>query len=173
LRAIGVSKNCGGWSSTRACRGPHDGAPAPNLDDKGYGRARRPVLAAAYADLRGRLLSGIDADCNRRPADRIITVFVGDNIDRGPASRQAFDLLLQWRQDREAVFLKGNHETFLPRFLADTRTLDNWRLCGGLETLLSYGLKPQSTPAATNRSGWPTSWPKPFLRTISINGLSP
>jgi hypothetical protein len=94
------------------------------------------------ADLLDRLLSGIDADCNRRPAKQTITVFVGDYIDRGPLSRQVFDLLLQWRQDREAVFLKGNHETYLARFLTDSRTLDNWRLCGGLETLLSYGLKP-------------------------------
>lgn len=94
------------------------------------------------ADLLDRLLSAIDADCVRRPAKQTITVFVGDYIDRGPASRQVIDLLLQWRQHREAVFLKGNHETFLPRFLADSRILDSWRLCGGLETLLSYGLKP-------------------------------
>jgi serine/threonine protein phosphatase 1 len=56
------------------------------------------------------------------------------------------NLLLRWRQDNEAVFLRGNHEIFLPRFLADSRTLDEWRQYGGLETLLSYGLKPTIGP---------------------------
>jgi serine/threonine protein phosphatase 1 len=56
------------------------------------------------------------------------------------------NLLLRWRQDNEAVFLRGNHEIFLPRFLADSRTLDEWRQYGGLETLLSYGLKPTINP---------------------------
>lgn len=91
-------------------------------------------------------VQGIDADGRRRPAIRPITVFVGDYIDRGPCSRDVLNLLLRWRQDNEAVFLRGNHEIFLPRFLADSRTLDEWRQYGGLETLLSYGLKPTINP---------------------------
>lgn len=98
------------------------------------------------ADLLGRVLAAIEADWSRRPAQQAMTVFIGDYIDRGPASRQAIDLLLQWRQQHETVFLKGNHETFLSRFLADSRTLDSWRLFGGLETLVSYGLKPTINP---------------------------
>jgi serine/threonine protein phosphatase 1 len=94
------------------------------------------------ADLLERLLAAIDADCAHRPVRRPIVVFVGDYIDRGPDSRNVLDLLLQWRQAHEAVFLRGNHETFLPRFLADPGSLDEWRRYGGLETLLSYGLKP-------------------------------
>jgi serine/threonine protein phosphatase 1 len=98
------------------------------------------------SDLLSRVLRGIDADCRRRPADRPVTVFIGDYIDRGPGSRAVLDLLLRWRRDNEAVFLRGNHETFLTRFLADSRTLDEWRQNGGLETLLSYGLKPTISP---------------------------
>jgi serine/threonine protein phosphatase 1 len=98
------------------------------------------------SDLLARLLRGIDADCRRRPVGRSMTVFIGDYIDRGPASRDVLDLLLQWRRSNEAIFLRGNHETFLPRFLADSRTLNEWRQCGGLETLLSYGLKPTISP---------------------------
>jgi hypothetical protein len=41
---------------------------------------------------------------------------------------------------------RGNQETFLPRFIADSKTLDEWRQCGGLHTLLSYGLKPTISP---------------------------
>ena len=85
------------------------------------------------ADLLSLALRGINTDCRRRPADRPITVFIGDYIDRGPDSRAVLDLLLRWREDNEAVFIRGNHETFLPRFLADSRTLDAWRQNGGLE----------------------------------------
>lgn len=98
------------------------------------------------ADLLDRVLVRIDADSRQRPAERVISVFIGDYIDRGPASRAVFELLLRWRSGREAVFLRGNHEIFLPQFLSDSRTLDRWRLCGGLETLLSYGLKPTISP---------------------------
>ena len=98
------------------------------------------------SDLVSRVLCGIDDDCQRRPVDRPITVFIGDYIDRGPGSRAVLDLLLRWRRDNEAVFLLGNHETFLTRFLADSRTLNEWRQNGGLETLLSYELKPTISP---------------------------
>ena len=98
------------------------------------------------SDLLSRALRGIDADSRRRPADRPITVFIGDYIDRGPGSRAVLDLLLRWRWNNEAVFLRGNHEAFLTRFLADSRTLDEWRQYGGLETLVSYGLKPTISP---------------------------
>ena len=94
------------------------------------------------SDLLERLLAAIDADCEQRPVRRPIIVFVGDYIDRGPKSRNVLDLLLRWQQSHEAIFLRGNHETFLQRFLADPRSLDEWRRYGGLETLLSYGLKP-------------------------------
>ena len=98
------------------------------------------------SDLLERLLAAIDADCKQRPIARPITVFVGDYIDRGPDSRNVLDLLLQWQQAHEAIFLRGNHETFLPRFLSDPGSLDEWRQYGGLETLLSYGLKPSINP---------------------------
>jgi serine/threonine protein phosphatase 1 len=108
----------------------------------------RGVRIYAVGDIHGRsdlltpLLRGIQAHCRRKPVDQAITVFLGDYIDRGPGSRAVLDLLLQWRRDNKAVFLRGNHETFVQRFLADSRILDEWRQCGGLETLVSYGLKP-------------------------------
>jgi serine/threonine protein phosphatase 1 len=110
------------------------------------------VRVYAVGDIHGRhdllegVLAAIDADCKRRPRARPITVFIGDYIDRGPDSRRVLDLLLRWWQGHEAIFLRGNHETFLPRFLADPSSLDEWRRYGGLETLLSYGLKPSINP---------------------------
>jgi hypothetical protein len=115
---------------------------------------RLPAGVRIYAigDIHGRsdllepLLRRIATDCRRRPALCPITVFVGDYIDRGPSSKQVLDLLLRWRRDNETIFLRGNHEAFLPRFLADSRTLESWRQLGGFETLLSYGIKPTINP---------------------------
>ena len=97
-------------------------------------------------DLLRRLLRGIEDDCRLRPADWPVTIFIGDYIDRGPHSRDVLDLLLRWREHNEAVFLRGNHETYLPRFLSDSRLLEEWRQFGGLETLVSYGLQPSLSP---------------------------
>jgi serine/threonine protein phosphatase 1 len=99
------------------------------------------------ADLVETLLLQIDVDCNLYPANRSIVVALGDYIDRGPASKEVLDLLLKYKKTKETVFLKGNHETFLYRFLSDPTILDEWRLCGGLETLVSYGLSPSINPS--------------------------
>jgi serine/threonine protein phosphatase 1 len=103
------------------------------------------------ADLLEDLLSRINADCTLRPCARAFTVFLGDYIDRGPASREVLNLLLRRERTTEAVFLRGNHETFVPRFLSDPAVLDEWRVCGGLQTLVSYGLKPSINPDASER----------------------
>jgi hypothetical protein len=46
------------------------------------------------------------------------------------------------RADEGIRFFKGNHETIVHRFLSEPAILDEWRLCGGRETLASCGLKP-------------------------------
>ena len=78
--------------------------------------------------------------------------FIGDYIDRGPASREVLDLLLGYERTKETIFLRGNHETFVHRFLSKPAVLDEWRLYGGLETLVSYGLKPSINPSGLERA---------------------
>ena len=69
-------------------------------------------------------------------------VFIGDYIDRGPHSVEVVDYLIQL-QNRipEVVFLKGNHEDMLDKFIngADRFT---YLLNGGQKTLDSYLMKP-------------------------------
>ena len=98
------------------------------------------------------MLMQIDVDCMLYPSIRPIIVFLGDYIDRGPASREVLDLLLECKRTKEAVFLKGNHETFVHYFLSEPAILSEWRLCGGLETLVSYGLKPSLNPDALEQT---------------------
>jgi serine/threonine protein phosphatase 1 len=106
------------------------------------------VRIYAIGDVHGRTdllrlqLAQIEADESAHRCTRSIVVFLGDYIDRGPDSRGTIDFLLACATSREVVFLKGNHETFIRRFLDSPEFLADWRSLGGLETLVSYGLKP-------------------------------
>jgi serine/threonine protein phosphatase 1 len=86
------------------------------------------------------LVALIDAHLMTFPSRRPILVFLGDYVDRGPDSRQVIDQLISLRQHREAIFLKGNHETYLLEFLERPTILTKWIHFGGLDTLRSYGL---------------------------------
>jgi serine/threonine protein phosphatase 1 len=94
------------------------------------------------ADLLDQVLSRIDADLAAYPDCRPRQVFLGDYIDRGPSSRAVIDRLIKRARTHEIVCLKGNHETYVFEFLRNPAILANWRQLGGLETLMSYGLKP-------------------------------
>ena len=76
------------------------------------------------------------------PTPNAIRVFLGDCIDRGPDSKRVLDRLVNYRVAQTTVCLMGNHEAFLREFLKNPDILSVWRRCGGLETLLSYGLAP-------------------------------
>ena len=69
--------------------------------------------------------------------DRI--VFLGDYIDRGPASRQVIESLLELRKSCSPVFLRGNHEVMILAAREDSLKDNIWQSYGGLETLFSYG----------------------------------
>jgi serine/threonine protein phosphatase 1 len=102
------------------------------------------------ADLLDRMLDHIDADLAANPVHIGIRVFLGDYIDRGPASREVLDRLVAHSRAGRSVFLKGNHESYLTRFLTDPSILGDWQRYGGLETLMSYGITPSiNADAAT------------------------
>ena len=94
------------------------------------------------ADLLKSVLSRIDQDVRIHPVRKPIEVFLGDYVDRGPASREVLDILIARGRSRRSVFLKGNHEAYIFDFLQNPETLTHWRSLGGFETLLSYGLRP-------------------------------
>jgi serine/threonine protein phosphatase 1 len=119
------------------------------------GRDRGPAGARGYrayavGDIHGRLdlldqlLDAIDEDLRRRPAGKVLLVFVGDLIDRGPASAEVIERLRTYRSRRvRPVFLLGNHEEVLLRILAgEAQLIPNWLQFGGAECLSSYGVNP-------------------------------
>jgi Calcineurin-like phosphoesterase len=103
------------------------------------------------ADLLERKLSSIDTHLTFHSTSRAIEVLVGDYVDRGPGSRQVLDLLIRRRRSHELICLKGNHESYVFQFLRDPTVLRDWRQYGGLETLVSYGLKPPLNPSSAEQ----------------------
>jgi serine/threonine protein phosphatase 1 len=116
-------------------------------------RVRDDLRIYAIGDIHGRvdlldkILAKIDAHRAGHPCNDVAVVFVGDYVDRGPASRAVLDRLIFCVQANQTVLLKGNHETYLQEFLTNPSVLDNWRQYGGLQTLISYGLKPSLNPS--------------------------
>lgn len=102
------------------------------------------------ADLLSTLFVRIDNDLNARPNSDVLEIFLGDYVDRGPESREVIDLLIERRRGRTAMFLKGNHEYYVTRFLAEPDILSKWKNIGGLDTVLSYGV----TPVRRENSQW-------------------
>lgn len=102
------------------------------------------------ADLLDRLLKRIGDDVADRSSgrDRATLVFLGDYIDRGDHSREVIDCLvaLEASPRYETIFLKGNHEDAMLRFLRVPEDSADWLSYGGLATLMSYGVR-EVTPA--------------------------
>lgn len=81
------------------------------------------------------------ADATDGPTARILQIFLGDYIDRGPDSKGVVDWLLSAPPtDWQRICLKGNHETMVHDFLDDSETLKRWQQLGGAQTLRSYGV---------------------------------
>ncbi len=112
------------------------------------------------ADLLDQMFKRIDADFAQAPLPYRIEVFLGDYVDRGPASRQVLELLIERGRihlsgrgrTHQTIFLKGNHETLLVNFPANPSTLVSWQRLGGLETLMSYGLTPSMNANARTQA---------------------
>lgn len=93
------------------------------------------------ADLLERMDALISADAAGAPARRVI-VYLGDYIDRGLESAQVIDRLIESGNDGfERVFLCGNHEDALLRFLDDVSVGPMWLGNGGDAALYSYGVR--------------------------------
>jgi serine/threonine protein phosphatase 1 len=100
-------------------------------------------------DLLAQLSLLVHEDAYRRQAPRNVVVYLGDYVDRGPHSRGVIDRLLDSPLPGfESVYLKGNHEDIMLRFLDDISVGPSWFTYGGMETLESYGIDPPNPYAA-------------------------
>lgn len=100
-----------------------------------------------HLDLLDDLLDMIARDfAGLKRADRPVLVFVGDYVDRGPASREVVDRLIALvtasaqQGGFEVRALMGNHEQTMLSFLDNAEAGAAWIEFGGGETLTSYGV---------------------------------
>ncbi|MCR9194043.1 MAG: serine/threonine protein phosphatase [Hyphomonas sp.] len=118
-----------------------------------------PIESPVYAigDVHGRAdllhaLIDVIVDDSRSSPNRPHLVFLGDYIDRGFQSREVLSTLIELGRDDtfETVFLKGNHEQAMLRFLQDHKIGPDWANFGGRETLISYGISPPKSVNAVD-----------------------
>ena len=112
--------------------------------------ARTPDAMRIYAigDSHGCLneLKALDQmildDLQARPIESHKIIFLGDYVDRGPASAGCLQYLLERRTaDPNVVCLKGNHEDKMVEFLANPIKLaDSFLTYGGDTLAASYGV---------------------------------
>jgi serine/threonine protein phosphatase 1 len=104
------------------------------------------------ADLLERLHRTIEEDASSQPDIRVKVVYLGDYIDRGHDSKAVLDLLVeQPLAGVTSIYLKGNHEDALLRFLEDKSNGPRWFAIGGNATALSYGVRIPSTLPPSER----------------------
>lgn len=96
-------------------------------------------------DLLDRLLSRIEAEIAENPRPKTSIIFLGDIIDRGPASAEVVERLRTYAPERATThFVMGNHEEVMLRALeGEASVLPGWLKFGGAETLRSYGVEPR------------------------------
>ncbi|WP_189522165.1 MULTISPECIES: metallophosphoesterase [unclassified Mesorhizobium] len=110
-----------------------------------------PHVTYAIGDVHGRadllevLLATIAGDAHASDAEPRV-LFLGDIVDRGPASREAMDLvcntLARWPRSR---LIRGNHDDYFLDFMTadqvDEQRFGRWLTrIGGYQTMESYGL---------------------------------
>src|ERR1041385_5509223 len=65
--------------------------------------------------------------------------FLGDYIDRGPASREVVELILGLQRKKYDIhILRGNHEQLFMDSENSFESFNDWLLNGGVETLDSF-----------------------------------
>jgi len=132
-----------------------DKAAAPHLASPGVPAGQRVYAVGdihGRADLLQRLL-GLIADDNRRAAPALVTiVYLGDYIDRGPASREVVDMVMSPHKGADrVVWLRGNHEDALLAYVDDHQRGRLWLDYGGMATMHSYGVRISPGVAAQER----------------------
>ena len=112
-------------------------------------RARIPVGRRVYAigDIHGRpdllvnLRIRILDDAAGADGLACTVVYLGDYVDRGGGSFEVIEMLIRDPlAGFDAVFLMGNHEDMMLRFLAGPAD-ETWLVNGGDATLMSYGVR--------------------------------
>ena len=132
-----------------------------------------------HSDRLAALQALIVDDAAAAPERRRVVVYVGDYFDRGPDSAGVIDRLIrQPLPGFSSVFLKGNHEDIVLRFLdGDLESGANWIAYGGDATLRSYGVDcrdsmPDFSELVAHQKAFAANFPaghRRFLDSLSLS----
>ena len=104
------------------------------------------------ADLLGRMAALIEDELRSISAQEVLTVCLGDYIDRGPGSAKVIERLAHADFPTALVTLMGNHEDLFLKFLRGSLSLEAFFDNGGDATLQSYGLAPDAVASMNDRN---------------------
>ena len=116
-------------------------------DNAAWSRCPDGMRVYAIGDIHGRvdllirMHAMILADARARAGLAPTVVYLGDYVDRGSGSFEVIEFLLhEPLPGFTSIYLMGNHEDMMLRFLDGPPTL-NWLANGGIATLASYGVR--------------------------------
>ncbi|MBN1635968.1 MAG: serine/threonine protein phosphatase [Deltaproteobacteria bacterium] len=92
----------------------------------------------AIGDIHGCLYKLKDLLKQIEPGLNDTLIFLGDYIDRGYASRDVVDFLIDLADQARCVFLRGNHEEMFINFLEFGTNRNLYFANGGISTIMSY-----------------------------------
>ncbi len=72
-------------------------------------------------------------------------IFLGDYVDGWSDSPQVLDFLIELSQKQTCIFMRGNHEEMLLKWLGDGEDDETWRFHGGEATVRAYQEIPKTT----------------------------
>jgi serine/threonine protein phosphatase 1 len=83
-----------------------------------------------------------------KPTAEDTIVFLGDVVDRGPATKECIDEILRLENQCRVISIMGNHEEMMRGSLQKSFMWQVWVECGGAVTLESYGGSLDNVPAS-------------------------
>src|SRR5262245_61726615 len=78
-------------------------------------------------DLLEKMAERVKTDMEGRSFDHVVTVFLGDYVDRSFGSMRVLERLSHSEWSTPMIALTGNHEELLMTFLNDENVLEAWR----------------------------------------------
>ena len=82
-----------------------------------------------------------------KPTAEDTLIFLGDVVDRGPATKECIDEILRLQDQCVVISLMGNHEEMMLYGLKPGGYQEMWLRVGGAEALASYGGSIDQIPA--------------------------
>ena len=107
-------------------------------------------------DLLGEMAERVKADMEGRSFDHVVTVFLGDYVDRGFGSMRVLERLSRSEWPTPMIALAGNHEELLMAFLEDE---GSWKLGAAWA-----GSKPCIPTASMSARAWSDAISEEFKR---------